>query len=411
MIVRKIYSNEFMETRNISSLCFHWSHDTQGVTPEEYFEREMSEPLTEHSAYWVNTWASFTEDNEMMGCLSIKDFDVEFDGHSYKMGGIAGVCTYPQFRRQGVIREIFKKAIPDLYEKGYTFSYLYAFSEAFYRRYGYEPTCYSKGWTFQMHTIPTTLYDGTFSLYRKEDDLKDFELAYERFASQYNMCVHRCEYDWRAVKDANPFKGEKSAFLYRNKDGNPTGYLVFQKIEEEGVRIFHCNELIFDCFDTLKALLSFAKSFQSDYDVVRFRAPGNLDLRYFCTDYSQSKSKIEEFQNGMARVVNVKKALEGAKYKGNGKVKIRIQDMIINENTKDYSIEFVDNRCSSIQENPINTSESVDISMSINQFSAAILGMYDVAAFEYMDFTECYTNIEELKKIFYKKGCWIHNFF
>jgi len=411
MIVRKILSNELMESRNISSYCFHWSHDTQGMTPEEYFEKEMSSPLNEHNVYWQNTWASFTENNEMMGCLSINDYDVEFDGNTYKMGGIGGVCTYPQYRRQGVVREIFKKVLPDLYDSGYTFSYLYAFSEAFYRRYGYEPTCYTKCWTFQMHTIPNTIYDGSFNLYRTEEDLKDFELAYEQFASQYNMCVHRCEYDWKSVKEANPFKGDKSAFLYRNLDGIPVGYLVFHKVEEDGLRIFHCNELVFDGFDTLKALLSFAKSFQSDYDVVRFRAPGNLDLRYFCTDYSQSTSKIEEFQNGMARVVNVKKALEGAKYIGSGKLKIRIHDMIINDNTKDYCVEFKDNQCSSINESPINTFETVDISMDINQFSAAILGMYDVTDFAYKDFPEPYKNLDELKKVFYRKACWINNFF
>ena len=411
MIIRKINSNELMEARNISALCFHWEHDTKELTPEEYFEKEMSNPPTFDSVNWQNTWGTFDENSNMMGCLNIADFMVEFDGASYKMGGVGGVCTYPQYRRQGVIRGIFTKALPELYEQGYAFSYLYAFSEAFYRKFGYEPACHSKGWVFQMDTIPSAAYEGSFQIYRDKRDLKDFEIAYEKFATQYNMCVHRNEYDWKNLTQANPFLGKKSAFLYRDAKGEAAGYFIMNKVEEDGMQILHLSEIVFDSFETLKALLSFAKSFQSDYEAVRFRAPSILELRYFCTDYSQSQSKINLFQNGMARVVNVKKVLEGAKYIGSGQVSLRIIDPIIKENQKNYQVEFAEGKCVQIKDTEFNPKTAVDISMTINQFTNAILGMYDIRDFEYMDFELPYKNEEELKKVFYKKGCWINNFF
>lgn len=411
MIVRKIKSNELMEARNISSLCFHWSHDTKDMTPEAYFEKEMSQPKTADSIYWENTWASFNDEGEMMGCLSIPDFMAEFDGASYKMGGIEGVCTYPQFRRQGAIREIFKKALPHLYENGYTFSYLYAFSEAYYRRFGYEPTCHAIGMTYAMHTIPSEKYDGSFVLYRDVKQLEDFSRAYEVFASKYNMCIHRCEYDWKNVTSATPFNGKKSAYLYRDATGNPVGYLVIETVEEGGSTILHCSEIVFDTFQTLKALLSFAKTFQADYELVRIRVPNNLNLRYFCTDYSQSSSKIELLQNGMARVINVRKVLEGAAYIGSGNVAIRINDSIIKENEKDFYVEFSDGKCTNIIENQISEENEVDITMTISQFSAAILGTYEVADFEFLDIPISDKSIQRLKQVFYKKGCWINNFF
>lgn len=411
MNVRKITSNELMETRNISALCFEWSHDTKDMTSEAYFENEMNQPRTAESAYWDNTWATFTEEGAMMGCLSIPNFMVEFDGAAYKMGGIGAVCTYPQYRNQGVIREIFNKALPDLYERDYAFSYLYAFSEAFYRKFGYEPTCHSTSWTFDMRTIPSMKYTGSFELYREENQLEQFSIAYELFASSYNMCVHRGEFDWKNLKAANPFKENKSAYLYKDATGNPVGYIVLERKIEGNVTILHCSEMVFDSFQTLKVLLSFAKSFQADYSVVRFLIPSSLDLRYFCTDYSQSNSKIEKVQNGMARVVNVPMILKGAKYRGTGAITLRIKDTIISENEKDYSIEFIDGKCTKLIESPINDEKMVDITMSINQFSAAIIGMYDVSDFSFLEFVAPYKNVEELSKVFYKKGCWINNYF
>lgn len=411
MNVRKIKNVELMETRNISSLCFNWSHDTKGETAQSYFEREMSKPFTMHNAYWENTWASFTETDEMMGCLSILDYQVEFDGAPYKMAGIGGVCTYPQFRRKGAIREIFKKSLPSMYQEGYVFSYLYAFSEEFYRRFGYEPSCHARAWQFSMNTIPSTTYNGTFALYRGDEDLPSFSVAYEQYAKSLNLCVHRCQYDWDHLRLANPFKENKSAYLYRDETGKPAGYVIIEKVNEKDGRILHCSELVYDNFTTLKAIFSFIKTFQAAFDTFRLRAPGIIDLRYFCKDYSQSNSSIEIQQNGMVRVVNVKKVLEGARYKGSGKVSLRIRDSIIAENNKDYHLAFSKGQCQELDILPINEENTVDLILTINQFSAAIVGNYNVTDFMYMDLEQPCRNVEEIEKIFFRKPCWINNSF
>ena len=411
MNIRKINSHELMEARNISSLCFNWEHDTKDLTPEEYFTKEVEGEETADSLFWANTWAAFTDENEMMANLSVPEFEVEFDGDFYQMGGIGGVCTYPQYRRHGAIREIFQQALPDLYGRGFTFSYLYAFSEAFYRNFGYEPACHMKGWTFQMETLPKYQYDGTFTLYRGEEDISGFQEAYEKFAVQYNMCVLRKAYHWGKVKQAHPFKGSNAAYLYRDHAGKAVGYLVLTKVEEEDKTILHCSEVVFDSFTTLKALCSFAKTFQADYEFFRLRVPNHIDLRYFCTDYSQSDSKIEEFQNGMVRVVNVHKALKGAVYNGSGKLKIRITDPIIKENEKDIEIEFKNNKCKHIIETESKVENIVDISMTINQFSVAIIGRYDISDFAYIGLEIPREKQELIRKVFYKKPCFIIDFF
>lgn len=411
MITRKIKSDELMEARNISALCFRWEHKTKGMTPEEYFQEEQNNPPTKESMYWQNTWASFTDQGEMMGCLSIPEYDVQFDGTVCRMAGIGGVCTYPQYRRSGVIRHIFENALPELYERGFDFSYLYAFSEAFYRKFGYEPVCQAKGWLFSMHTIPAGQGVGSFTLYRGKEDRKNFAEVYEAFAARYNMCVHREACDWGKLDAAEPFRGKTEAYLYQNAEGTAAGYLILETKDEDGMRILHCDEIVFDSFETLRELLGFAKSFQADYDAVRFRAPEILQLRYFCTDYSQSDSKVQLFQNGMGRVINVRSVLEKAHYRGSGKAVLRIYDTVILQNHRDFTVEFADGKCLSVLDSESREEQRVDIAMTVNQFTAAILGSYEVRDFEYLGLENEPANKEELKKIFYKKGCWINNFF
>lgn len=85
----------------------------------------------------VTNWGAFEEDT-MFSTFAVTDFTQFFDGNQVKMGGIGGVATLPSHRRKGGIRGIFQAALADMYENGYDFSYLYPFSTAYYRKFGYE---------------------------------------------------------------------------------------------------------------------------------------------------------------------------------------------------------------------------------------------------------------------------------
>ena len=85
----------------------------------------------------VTNWGAFEEDT-MFSTFAVTDFTQFFDGNQVKMGGIGGVASLPQYRRAGGIRACFQKALPILYREGYVFSYLYPFSTAYYRKFGYE---------------------------------------------------------------------------------------------------------------------------------------------------------------------------------------------------------------------------------------------------------------------------------
>ncbi|MDF2588039.1 MAG: hypothetical protein K0S41_1880 [Anaerocolumna sp.] len=421
MIVRKIKESELMEARNISSLCFNWSHDTTNKDLDEYIKEAKENPGSKSDAYFQDTWAAFTESNEMMSCISVIPYDVTFDEHVLKMSGIGGVCTYPEHRRKGAVRECFRNAFDEMYDKGVHFSYLYAFSEKFYGNFGYIRSSASTLWSFDLATIPDYRYDGSFHLYRADGNYEEFDMVYHEYAKKYNMMVHRDKYDWDILKESNPFKGYRSAHLYKDKTGKPCGYMIYEKLHEDNHVILNCKELIFDSFTTLKALMSFAKTFSADYDQVIFRAPKCLSLDYFCEDYSQSSSYRNTKQNGMVRVINVEEVLKHAKYKGDGEIKLFIKDSFLPVNNRIYTVTYENGKATLIKTSEIINSnsnidslaqtEQIDVIMTINQFSSAIVGNYDVSDFEYQDGITLYCSKEKASTCFYSKPCWINNYF
>ncbi|BCJ93319.1 hypothetical protein acsn021_08880 [Anaerocolumna cellulosilytica] len=421
MLTRYIKETELMEARNISALCFNWSHDTNDKTCEDYADHIKKNPHSKSDAYFNQTLAAFTDTGEMMSCISILPYEVTFDGKVVPMSGIGGVCTYPQHRRKGAVRECFKHGLRDMYNNGSAFSYLYPFSEQFYGNFGYIPACTSIQWCLDLNTIPEYKSKGTFSLYRPFKDYTEFEAVYKDYADKYNMMVHRDSYDWEVLKSADPFKGSRSAYLYKNAAGKAAGYLIFERKEDKDAVILECKELIFDGFESLKALMAFAKTFSADYDKIRFHAPVTLCLDYFCEDYSQSSSYRSFNQNGMVRAINVHKLLEQANYQGSGIISLQVYDSILPENDRIFTVTFTNGKATQVISEASNThtneadnysAESLkkpDLEMTINQFSAAIIGKYQISDLEYQKGITLNCSKEKAASLIFKKPCWIHN--
>lgn len=232
------------------------------------------------------------------------------------------------------------------------------------------------------------------------------------------MMVVRDELDWNRVKEADPFKGEGHAFLYKDEKGKPAGYLVFEKkIGEKDRRILNCREAAFDSFATLKALMAFLKTFAADYEGACLQAPFSLNLGYFCADYPQSGTARKVTMNGMARAVHVEEVLRLAKYQGSGSIGLYVHDDFLPKNNGLYHIAFEDGKAKEVKFTSLppapfgKTGKKADVEITVNIFSGAILGNYDVADFAYMEGVALHCDEKKVSQVFYKKPCWINNYF
>ena len=418
MNVRKIYESEMLEAHRISALSFHWPLDDKGKSPEEYGKTIRENPSSKGDSAATDIWGAFTDEGAMMASLCVIPYQVAFDGHQVPMGGIGAVCTYPEHRRKGAVKGMFLRFLDDLYDKKVPFSYLYPFSEQFYGSFGYHRSCTSIYWEFDLKAIPNAAIPGTFHLYRPSAAIDDFKAAYQAFAPQFNMMVYREELDWNTVKNADPFKGEVHAFLYKNQAGKPAGYLVFEKKGgDHGRRILGCKEIAFDSFDTLKVIMAFFKTFAADYEAVSFSVPSTLNLGYFCSDFPQSNTSRHLHMNGMARAVHVEEVLKLAKYQGSGSLSLYLHDDSLAKNNGLYHIRFEDGKAAEITFTPMpvspfgHTGQNADVEMTVNVFSTAILGNYHLSDFEYMDGVKVNAHHETVGRVFYAKPCWINNYF
>lgn len=413
MKIRHLTKADGTAAMKLSSLCFDYPYDTNGKTDEEYFEYLMNNPQETLHAHPECEIGAFTDDGELMAATAAIPFTFYFDGGTYSGNGIGNVSTYPQHRRKGAIRAIFMEILKESYESGQTFSYLYPFSEAFYSAFGYRRADNSIRHTYSLHVLPDYRFTGSFSIKQGNGVPQDYKTAYFVFAEKFNMMVKRGELDWKNLTEAKGSENNNYAYLYRDADGVPRGYLVFKKTE----RTMRCREFVFDSLTTLKALFSFARGFQADYDYIHFHAPACLNLACFCPDFVPHNSSRELANNGMVRVINMENALSGARYLTDGTVRIAVADPCLAGNNAVFTVSVKNGRASSVEKELLPqgadlTGIDCDIAMPVSVFSAAITGHYLVRDFDFMEEVSYdKSRLSMLEGIFYKKDSFINNYF
>ena len=178
MIVRKVTAEENPRVNELFAIAFEHAPSGEPFLP-------VDESIT--------TWAAFHGEH-MTSTLSETRFQVNFDGHSCTMGGMGGAASLPQYRRMGGIRGCFEHSLRDQYDKGYDFSYLYPFSTAYYRRYGYECCIQHLLVTVDLGLLKVTDCGGHFALAEKDHPMTEAIREIDSQLEQsFNMMVHHEE--------------------------------------------------------------------------------------------------------------------------------------------------------------------------------------------------------------------------
>ena len=389
MIIRKARSEDKQQIREISAICFEYA-----LRPEP----TDSKPEEEH--YF--RWAALTDDEKtVMGTLTVNDYLVNFDGNTCRMGGIGGVATLPQYRRQGCIRSCFNAALQDMYSDGYILSYLYPFSTAYYRKFGYESCIQKQFLTVQLSTLKPDSVTGEFRMNHPRAPLTEAIRCIDRCWEQtFNMMVQHNEnyYDW--TRECIPAERMEYTYVYYAADGTPKAYTTFRPERLPESRHLNCSRFFFADREGFHGLMELFKSMAADHKTVTFVLPAVPAMQYLLSELALESVDCVCKTTGMVRVINVKKALEMTKYRGSGRISIEITDAQIAENNHTYTIDFADGRAVSVT----TTGNSADVKMDITAFSALLLG-----AAEFDDACSCFTGIRVLNEdacynqVFYNK--------
>lgn len=397
MIVRKIREDEYRRTREIFAIAFEAGMRPDDVSAEE-IERIRRAPANREERYWLERWAAFNDQGSMMGFLIGFPAPIRFDGQEALCTCIGGVSCLPQYRRQGVIAGCFRQHLADSYDQGAVFSYLYPFSTAFYRQFGYELCAETVEWRFDMSAIPAYPdVQGTAILTESHSQDEALREVYAYSMQGYNLSFLREDCDWSRIVSQQPAADNHFTYVWQNVSGTPKGFVCFRKEYDERRKqaIMVCSDIHFVDEEGLKGLMNFIRSFRSHYQRVHLPLPKDMHLERILPEVSGHCERTLRF-TGMGRIINIRRALALARYQGNGSACFSVTDPLLPQNNDVFRVTFENGRCTHISHG--GTPDTV---MDIATFSRLLLGNLDAA--EYAG--------TSLAQIFYPKQMFICDFF
>lgn len=408
MIVRKIKPEELKRTKELFAIAFEFEADNSKSAEDEYKE-SAENPKTREDFYWGERWAAYQDDNKtMMSYFVAKPLPVHYDGHHCRMIGIGGVATLPQYRRMGGIRACFEAALPDMYESGAAFSYLYPFSTAYYRKFGYEMCCERMQYQIKLNMIPLFPVDGDSFLVEPGCFMLDeIKQIYKVWQNKYNLMVENEEFEYAWVLRSDPVKDQLFTYVYKSKNGEAKGFMTFSNVSGAEGRNLVCTRFFYTAIEGFKGMMNLARSLASDHQSITFEVPADQMIESLLPEWSMGAGKCEKIFCGMVRVINVLKVLQMAKYKGDGSLVIQITDSYIKDNNNSFLIRFENGMAILVSV----TVAPPDISLGIADFSRLITGVYGMDAFEFMESVHIYAGMDKIAKVFYQKPILITEFF
>ena len=412
MIARLLKPEESWRWNQVMAAAFEWDFDLEKARAEAAREK-TEEELREQARN--RCFGALSDDGKILyGCVNSREYTCRFDGGAYKLGGIGGVSTLPPYRHNGAIRASLSASLRDMYENGFTFSYLYPFSTRYYRKFGYEVGAEARRWVMPLADIRPKNVGGTIEQIFPGDDFSPLLEVYDACFADCNMSAVRDRYD-AGLEKAKLMEEHRYVYVWRNEAGAPRGLMIAHKTREDGAVVMDCNHtfgaqnengFLFCDMEALSALLFFVKSaFSADYDKISFTTRREIDLTSLVGENNSASCSM--FWNGMLRVVNVRRVLENCNCRGTGCVRIAIEDTILPENCGTWKLTFAPGQVNFVEK----TEEQPDVSLTINAFSALICGARDVHSLAWIPDAVVHNAAAPFAGVFYAKPCFMLDLF
>ncbi len=409
MIIREILEKEYCKRDLLSSVAFEGSVDYEKIMKEDYTGSTAKESVC---GFTTKSIGAFSDDEETLYSMMLSiPYRVDYDSNDVMMSGIGNVATLPPYRRKGGIRECFKYLFPILKENNFPLSFLYPFNFAYYRQFGYEVSSATKTYTIDFKGLTGFNTDGESEFLTPESDHQIIHEIFTKMYQNYNLASKREKHNYNYFYERNTYKDNRYAYIYKDKNGTPKGYMMFKKEIIDGKTIMDCvpsfpskNDFVFVDTEGLMGLLDLAFSFRANYDSIRIKLPENIMI----TDIANSNfvTSTHEYL-GMVRVIDAEKILKISKYKGSGSAKIKINDKYVDDNNATFYITFENGKCTDIKK----TTEDFDVEMDIATFSSLIVGTYHSIKDCLRLDLNIKANSENLDKIFYYKPTMVLDLF
>lgn len=238
----------------------------------------------------------FTPDDELISQICIYPCEVNVHGRMYKMGGITGVGTYPEYAGLGLMNDLIKFSLEKMRSSQQYISYLYPYSIPYYRRKGWEIMSDHMTFSFKDTQLPKHV-EVAGHVERLDVTDEDVTEVYDRFARTMHGALIRNKIEWDEYWRWEN-EDERTAAVYYDADEQPQG-CMFYWIEGD---IFHIKEIFYLTQEARHGLWNFVGAHFSMIDQIKGETFMNEPMAFELED-SHILETIEPYY--MARIVDV----------------------------------------------------------------------------------------------------------
>src|SRR6476661_7911410 len=292
-------------------------------------------------------------DGEMRAAMLLHNMGLWFGGGVVSTGGLSGVATPPQYRRQGLVGRLLAVELEEMRAAGQPLCALYPFYFPFYKRFGWAHVSDSVSYTIPIERLPVTPMDGTWRPLRVVTDPrpKDAPLAeiaeadrailrslYEQWAQRRNGLVARDDQWWRATLSGPT----QNVFLWLDPAGEPRAYLRYSfKSTGEWERQLIVREMVALDLPAQRAVWAFIRNHDSQASEVVVREAEDSRLLAMLDD---PRVKITLDPGFMLRMVDVAAALSARKYAPGvrGQTTLEVVEGLTERAPRVYHLEIAD---------------------------------------------------------------------
>ena len=320
-------------------------------------------------------WFAAYDGERPVGTTASFPFRLTVPGGEVAAGGVTWVGVLPSHRRRGILREMMKRQLDDLRDRGEPLAILYASEPLIYGRFGYgvaAPSVHMDGDTARFSYRDDPGPAGAVRILDAAEALQVLPGIYESVRREVPGFVARDSAVWELSRLADPEHWRRGAgpkfFAIVELDGEPAGYAIY-RIKSDWQDGYSQSQIkLVEAIATSPAATRELYRFIFGIDLV-VRVQGRYDpgspLFLMMGDPRSLQLKVSE---GLwLRFVDLEAALAGRTYGGDDSIVLEVKDSFCPWNAGRWRVGETMGR----------TDDEADLELDTADLASAYLGAFD----------------------------------